>query len=102
MRKYKVKRVIRRSTSMYGISENEVQMFLKQEYELHVHSSNVESARYFPSVKELVITFKQGKTREYTYLNVGPSMVENFIAAPSKGEWVSKTLVRTKWPFRKG
>ena len=102
MKSYKIKRVLRRSTSMYGISESEVQLFLKKEYELHVHSSNVESAQYFSSLKVLKITFKQGKTREYHYLNVGPSIVENFIAAPSKGSYVQKTFVQTKWPFRKG
>lgn len=50
-------------------------------------SSNVEAFRYDRANRYLDIQFGKGH-RQYRYFNISEAMAEDFVNAPSAGEWV--------------
>lgn len=73
--------------------------------EMNCISSNVQVAQYDGKQERFIVGF--GKPEDatlsfYTYTDVTIAMVEAFAAADSQGVWVSRELVKTKWPFIKG
>lgn len=52
-----------------------------------VGSSNVEAFRYDRERKYLDIQYGKG-SRQYRYSNIAEAMVEDFVNAPSAGQWV--------------
>lgn len=59
-------------------------------------SSNIVSAGYDPSSETLEIEFMSGSV--YQYYNVPQSIYEQFLAAPSKGRFLS-SQIKDRFPY---
>lgn len=67
-----------------------------------VSSSNVACFQYHPENRSLMVEFHQARAdgkKSYFYKDVPPEIVEQLLAAPSKGRFVRETFVLTGWPF---
>ena len=84
--------------------ENEARNFMEG-VPIHVHSSNVAVAQYFPDANKLLLEFKNGAS--YMYDDIDENMAWDFLHAVSKGSWTwDKLRIRgTKYghkkPYRK-
>jgi len=63
-----------------------------------VSSSNIASVGYDADSQTLEIEFASGSV--YQYYNVGPDLYQQFLIAPSKGQFLSM-YIRNAYPFSK-
>lgn len=63
-----------------------------------VESSNIEAIAYSSGKSELHVKFKSGV--EYAYSDVPASVVDDLMAAPSKGKFLAENI-KGKYPYSK-
>lgn len=63
-----------------------------------ISSSNIASVGYDADSQTLEIEFASGSV--YQYYNVGTGLYEQFLSAPSKGQFLN-TYIRNAYPFSK-
>ena len=61
-----------------------------------VDSSSIEAFGYDPSLGDLVIIFKRGGRRRYTYHSVSTVEFAEFLSAPSKGSFIATEIKPNK------
>lgn len=88
----------------HELGTEEATAFVNGEKEIHVRSSNVVSAQYYPESQQMFIAFKTG---QYIYDNVSIQDAISFVQALSKGSEIWNTYrvrgsrTATRKPYKK-